>query len=296
MLNRRSILKALAGFFLSASGVGAYGSVIEPRGGPRITRYSLTPRGWTPGLKLRIAALSDLHCGGPHMQVDRIRMIVDTANGLQADLILLLGDYVTGRSFLYGRMEPEVWARELARLHAPLGRYAIVGNHEYWDDPVAYARRAGPTLGGAALERVGIPLLLNQALRLNHNGMPFWLAGVDDQIAFWVAHNRFIGLDDLAGTLAKVTDDAPVILMAHEPDLFVKVPDRVSLTLSGHTHGGQMRILGWSPYIPSNFGDRFAYGHIVEGGRDLIVSCGLGTSGPPFRLGMPPEIVLIELG
>ncbi|MGL4974229.1 MAG: metallophosphoesterase, partial [Bosea sp. (in: a-proteobacteria)] len=104
------------------------------------------------------------------------------------------------------------------------------------------------------------------------------------------------GLDDLDGTLAQVTDNAPVILMAHEPDLFVKVPERVSLTLSGHTHGGQIRLFGWSPYVPSQFGNRFAYGHVQEDGRDLIVSCGLGTSGPPFRLGAPPEIVWIELG
>jgi predicted MPP superfamily phosphohydrolase len=87
--------------------------------------------------------------------------------------------------------------------------------------------------------------------------------------------------------------------MAHEPDVFPRVPPRVSLTLSGHTHGGQVRMFGWSPVVPSEFGNRYAYGHVVEGGRHLIVSGGLGTVSAglaPVRLGVPPEIVVVELG
>ncbi len=103
------------------------------------------------------------------------------------------------------------------------------------------------------------------------------------------------GLDDLAGTLALTTDDAPIVLMAHEPDIFPKVPDRVALTVCGHTHGGQVRVLGFAPYVPSKFGDRYVYGHIVEDGRNMIVSGGLGCSGLPVRFGAPPEIVMIEL-
>ncbi len=87
-----------------------------------------------------------------------------------------------------------------------------------------------------------------------------------------------------------------MILLAHEPDIFVDVPERVALTLSGHTHGGQVHLMGWTPYVPSNYGNRFRHGHIIEDARHLIVSAGLGTSGPPMRLGVPPEIVLIELG
>jgi predicted MPP superfamily phosphohydrolase len=71
---------------------------------------------------------------------------------------------------------------------------------------------------------------------------------------------------------------------------------RPALTLSGHTHGGQVRLLGWSPHVPSAYGGRFAYGHIREEGRDLVVSAGLGTSGIPIRFGAPPEIVVLELG
>jgi predicted MPP superfamily phosphohydrolase len=105
-----------------------------------------------------------------------------------------------------------------------------------------------------------------------------------------------IGTDDLPRTLAQVSDEAPVILMAHEPDIFPKVPDRVSLTISGHTHGGQVRIFGYAPVVPSRFGNRYVYGHKIERDRHLIVSGGLGCSSLPVRLGSPPEIVMIELG
>src|SRR5439155_1028665 len=89
------------------------------------------------------------------------------------------------------------------------------------------------------------------------------------------------GVDDLTGALAKVTDDAPAILLAHEPDIFPEVPDRVALTLSDHTHGGQVRLFEWSPVVPSKYGNRYAYGHVNEGGRDLIVS--RSVEGPIHR-------------
>jgi predicted MPP superfamily phosphohydrolase len=99
----------------------------------------------------------------------------------------------------------------------------------------------------------------------------------------------------LPATLAKITDDAPVILMAHEPDVAMRVPSRVALQLSGHTHGGQVRLLGWSPIVPTRYKSQFAYGH-SRVDCDVIVSGGLGCSIVPFRLGVPPEIVLVTLG
>jgi predicted MPP superfamily phosphohydrolase len=103
-------------------------------------------------------------------------------------------------------------------------------------------------------------------------------------------------VDDLPATLAQITTDEPAILMSHVPDIFPYVPERISLTLSGHTHGGQVRILGYSPVVPSHYGNRYAYGHVVEDDRHLIVSSGLGFSKIPVRFGIPPEIMLIELG
>ena len=127
-------------------------------------------------------------------------------------------------------------------------------------------------------------------------GQQFWLAGIGDQIAHRIGHGRFRGVDDLPGTLAQVTTDDPVILLVHEPDIFPRVPPRVALTLAGHTHGGQIRVpLIWPAFVPSRYGERYAYGHVVEHDRHLIVSGGLGTSIIPARLGVPPEIVHVTL-
>lgn len=132
---------------------------------------------------------------------------------------------------------------------------------------------------------------------LGAKGQRFWLAGLGDQLAYKLGHRRYLGVDDLPGTLAQVRTDDPVILLAHEPDIFPRVPARVALTLSGHTHGGQIRLpLIWPAFVPSEYGARFAYGHVVEEDRHLIVSGGLGTSFVPVRLGVPPEIVRVDLG
>jgi predicted MPP superfamily phosphohydrolase len=191
-----------------------------------------------------------------------------------------------------GPVPYDVWAGELARLRAPLGVHAVLGNHDWWEDRAAMRARRGPVLGRRALERAGIPVYENDAARLEKDGRPFWLAGLGDQ---WAFGSRW-GVDDLPATLAKVTDRAPAILLAHEPDIFPQVPARVALTLSGHIHGGQLRFFGHSPVVPSRFGNRYAYGHVVERGRHLVVSAGLGCTGLPVRIGVPPEIVLVDVG
>ena len=157
----------------------------------------------------------------------------------------------------------------------------------------------GPPVARRALEAVGIPVYENDAVRLTKDGRPFWLAGLGDQLA-WLPARRFrpvsrIGGDDLDATLAKVTDSAPLILLAHEPGIALRVPRRVALQLSGHTHGGQVRLLGWSPAVPARNGVRLAYGH-VRLKCDVVISGGLGCSIVPFRLGVPPEIVMVRLG
>ena len=129
-------------------------------------------------------------------------------------------------------------------------------------------------------------------------GPAFWLAGIGDQLAYPLGFGRFQGVDDLPGTLAQIPEDGrPIVLLVHEPDIFPAVPARVSLTLAGHTHGGQVDLpfIG-RPIIPSRYGQRYAYGHVVEDDRHLIVSGGLGCTGLPVRFGVPPEIVLVELG
>ena len=301
MFDRRRVLQTLAGLFLAVTGAGSYGYAWEPTR-QDVTRYKLRPPGWPERKRLRLAVLSDIHVGSGHMPVSRVGTIVDQTNLLEPDLVLLLGDFVASRDWRSGDPQPAEWAAELARLRAPNGCFAVLGNHDWWHDERAQRERRGPTLAGAALEAVGIRVLENEALKLDTVAGPIWLAGLGDQWAFprWSQGARtrvHRGIDDLTRTLAMVTDDAPLLLMAHEPDIFARMPARIALTLSGHTHGGQLRLFGWSPVVPSRYGNRYAYGHVVENGRNLIVSAGLGVSSKlPFRFGVPPEIVRIELG
>jgi hypothetical protein len=219
--------------------------------------------------------------------------------------VLLLGDYVVGgrMAMFGGRPIPHhVWAEVLAELRAPLGVHAVLGNHDWWDEIEVQRRRAGPVKSRIALEAAGIAVYENDAVRLEKDGQPFWIAGLGDQWAFWLGRRAtqkspgYIGVHDLPGTLAKVTDDAPVLLMVHEPDIFPQVPERVALTLAGHTHGGQIRIAGYAPRVPSTYGQRYVYGHIVEDRRHLVVSGGVGLSVLPVRFGSPPEIVVVDIG
>jgi predicted MPP superfamily phosphohydrolase len=156
----------------------------------------------------------------------------------------------------------------------------VLGNQDWWLDG-RYVRRL--------LEEAGIKVYENEARPVETgDGRRLWIAGLADLSTRTV---------DLPGTLEKITDDAPVLLLSHSPDVFPEVPERVALTLAGHTHGGQFNL----PFIgrlivPSRFGQRYAYGHIVEGGRQMFVSSGIGNAILPARYGVPPEIVLLRIG
>jgi hypothetical protein len=299
-ISRRRFLKTLGVSGVSAVGLSGYAAAIEPGYRLNVTRYNISPARWTPGLKLRIAVIADVHAGGPLMPAGRIRGIAERTNSLRPDVIVLLGDFAASHKFKTRSVAPEDWAAALSVLEAPLGVHAILGNHDWWDDLAAQRSGQGPVMGRRVLEDVGIPVYENDAVRLEKGGRPFWLAGLGDQLALIRGRRKrtfrvFEGVDDLPGTLAKVTDDAPVILLAHEPDIFPTVPERVALTLCGHTHGGQVRLFGYSPRVPSRYGNRYAYGHVVEGNRNLIVSGGLGCSVIPVRFGVPPEVVVVDV-
>jgi uncharacterized protein len=229
--------------------------------------------GWKAGL--RIAVLSDLHIGSPHVGLDKLRTIVEKTNAEQPDLVVLLGDFVTGGPNgrrAGGFVEPELTAAELKKLHAPLGVYAVLGNHDWWYD--------GDRVG-KALTDVGIPVLENKAVRVG----PIWLGGIAD---FWTRE------PDVAGTLAQVSSSDPVVLITHNPDIFPEVPSRVSVTLAAHTHGGQVKLPIIGTLITTS---KLGYnaGEYVDHGRHLFVTTGIGTSIVPVRFGVPPEIVILTL-
>lgn len=300
MIGRRAVLRALGGGALAAAAGAGYAAGVEPGLLLRTRTWRPVLPLWPEGYRLRIVALADIHMGPPWMTPGRLERIVDRANRQGADLIVLLGDYLAGHPFTRGGVAVDRVARILSGLDAPLGVYTILGNHDWWDDELAQAAGHGPTQTHRAFEAAGIPVLENNAVRLSTASGPLWLAGLGDQLAFWVRRRQGLGgplgVEDMGATLAAITDDAPAILLAHEPDIFPEVPDRFALTLSGHTHGGQVRFFGHSPTVPSRYGNRYAYGPVIEGNRGIVISGGLGCSIAPIRLGVPPEITLVELG
>jgi predicted MPP superfamily phosphohydrolase len=222
------------------------------------------------------------------MGLAQLRRVVERTNAEAPDVVLITGDFVIGgpqdeggaRGGVAGGkfVEPELIAAELKNLRAPLGVHAVLGNHDWWFDGVRVTR---------ALEGVGIKVLENQATRVEHGGRAFWLVGVAD---LWTRK------PDVAGALHEVAAEDAVLLFTHNPDIFPGVPARVSLTIAGHTHGGQVNLpLVGRPVVPSRFGQRYAMGHVVEGGRHLYVGGGLGTSIIPIRFRVPPEIVILSL-
>jgi uncharacterized protein len=227
---------------------------------------------------LRIAVLTDLHVGSPFNGIDKLRTIVERTNDAKPDIICILGDLVI-QGVIGGRfVPPEAIAAELKQLRAPGGVFAVLGNHDGWLDHDRVQR---------ALEQNGVRVLEERAEKLETPAGPVWIAGISD---VWT------GRHDIAAALSSVTDDGAVILLTHNPDVFPSMPDRVALTLAGHTHGGQVRLpFVGRPIVPSRFGQRFAAGLIVEGGKQMFVATGLGTSILPVRFRVPPAITVLTI-
>ena len=288
MLSRRTFLRAFLGLIAAGASGMSYAVGIEPRYRLKVADYRLTLDAWAGVEPMRIAILADIHACRPWMPVERILEIVNRTNALRPDLVLLLGDFTAGmRRFRTGPVRADEWGPVLGGLQAPLGVLSVLGNHDWWSDVDAIRD---------ALVAANIQVLENQAVRLIHKGAPVWIAGLGDQLAIPLRGGGFKGVDDLDKTTAALSDDAPAILMVHEPDIFPQVSERYAATFAGHTHGGQvyLPVLG-RLIVPSRFGERYAYGHIEETGRQMVVSGGLGCSIAPIRFRVPPEITLVTL-
>jgi predicted MPP superfamily phosphohydrolase len=295
-VSRRVFLQGLGGLVATGAAFGSYAMVIEPGFRLDVTSYRVTPPGWPPGLELKAAVLADIHACEPWMSAERVRTIAEVANALSPDIVFLLGDFNGGHYFASAPVMPAQWAEALSVLKAPLGAYAILGNHDWWHGALPTMKGDNGESVRSGLRQAGITNLENDVVALRKDNQPFWVAGIGDQMAHWTGRRSFRGQDDLPGTLAKVTDEAPVILLAHEPFIFNRVPRRVALTLCGHTHGGQVNLpIISSIYERHHFGTDKVYGHIVENDRHMIISGGLGTSLAPVRFMRPPEIVSVTL-
>ena len=227
---------------------------------------------------LRIAVISDLHVGAPHVDLAKVDRVVAEINGLRPDIVVILGDFLIHGVLFGSFVEPEITADRLKNLKARYGVFAVLGNHDWWYDGQRVWR---------SLTDVGIEVLENRGARLELPSGAIWLAGISDDM---------VGLADPEGTISPLPDGEPIIALTHGPAIFPNIPSRTLLTLAGHTHGGQVFFPAIGPlYIPGRSPLRYAYGHIRENGKDMYVTAGIGTSFLPIRFNMPPEIALITV-
>lgn len=244
-----------------------------------LRRYALTLPGWPRFPRpLRIVLLSDFHFGSHTGDVARFERIASEVAAQSPDLVLLGGDYVNMQFLGGGRVPPKTIARLLARITGRSGRFAILGNHDYIygaEDVAASFREHGVTL-------------------LDHERATFWFARHEiDVVGVPDAH---LVRPQARALMAGLKPDRPAIVLAHDPAWFADMPAGPFLMLSGHTHGGQIKLPGLGVITNSSRAPlRWSHGLVVEGGRHLIVTAGLGTSSIPLRIGVPPEFVSIEV-
>lgn len=222
---------------------------------------------------LRVTFLSDIH-HGPFVPIGYIRRVVEKTNAGMPDIILLGGDYVFRHSRYIAPCH-----EALSRLHAPLGIFAVRGNHDYFEDRKKSAE---------ALKQVGITEFCNSGVWVQRGGERLRICGVED---LWCGRPDF---DAAAGDAG---DKDAIIMMSHNPDYLEMLSDpRPGLALCGHTHGGQVRLPGYgAPILPSKYGQKYAYGFVQAPSTLAFVSSGVGTVTPPVRLLRPPEIVELTL-
>ena len=219
----------------------------------------------------RIVQLSDLHVGR-FFGGRRLARLVARARAAKPDLVLVTGDVVDDSA----RFAPEA-ARLLGSIEAPLGVFACLGNHDHY---------AGGRAVREALEAAGVRVLVNEGVRLERDGAPLWLCGVDD---LWFGA-------DLDAALAGKPEGAPALLLSHQPNLFPEAAARgVALTLSGHTHGGQVAVPFLRQASLARLITPFVAGLYRQGASRLYVSRGAGAIRPLVRLGAPPEVAELRL-
>lgn len=275
----QSLSAALTAFWA----LGVYAFLIEPQ--MLLVRHVAVESTAWRGPSLRVGLISDTHAGAPHGDLKRLRRVIARMNGERPDIVVLLGDYAGGHEPAEQRSSPER-SRVLrsigafSDLTAPLGVISILGNHDWWFDGLAVEH---------AMQGAGVTVLENDAVRVEHAGAPFWVTGLADVTSFREQ-------PDFSHALRDVPDGADVVAIAHRPDLFAAAPARVAITLTGHSHCGQVNLPVFGRLLHASPGSaRWPCGYYEEGGRQLYVTGGIGVSILPARFNQPPEIVVLTL-
>jgi predicted MPP superfamily phosphohydrolase len=278
-ISRRKFLGAAAATAVVA--LGADTVLVEPNR-PRIVRRDVQMLRWPERLNgFKIALLSDFHYD-PYFSVHPLRAAIDMVNGIHPDLVALTGDFVS-MPLLHtdddkAAQDAEPCARLLSQMHAPHGLWAVMGNHDYYTNPGIVTE---------ALRAEGINVLANQSAAIEQDNARFWLGGVNDVLGQSARLDR---------TLHNVPADEATVLMAHEPDYADHVArSAVDLQLSGHSHGGQVRVPFMRPLYLPDMARKYVWGLYRIGSLTLYTNPGLGTVGIPVRLNCPPEITLLTL-
>ena len=274
-MNRREFMKV--GSLFAAGGLLAKVGQIELNDEtttPVLERVEIPIQNLKPALEgFAIVQLSDIHLR-PYTKPDLVKRAVEMSNELRPDLVVLTGDYVWREQEAAFELAPI-----LAGLNARHGIYSVLGNHDHWLD-VEITKRA--------FEEAGLPMLINQGLEIREGNGSFYLAGMDD---------GWSGKPDLNMTLEKAPSNTPIVLLLHEPDLVdeTSLDPRITLQLSGHTHGGQVLVAGQPPIFTPDLGKKYSQGLFRVHDTWLYTNRGLGVISVPLRLNCPPEVTLLTL-
>ncbi len=224
---------------------------------------------------LKVLLIADLHVAEPDTSPARIARLIAQANALRPDIVLFAGDFVAHKRLATSKPGFADAIAPLKDIKAPLGAYAVLGNHDHWRN----AAEAKTTL-----ERVGVRVLDNEAVQAGS----LVIGGVDD---------AFTGHDDVDATVKAMKRLRGVkILISHSPDVMPEVPADIPLVVAGHTHCGQIALPFFGPIVTmSRFGQRYACGLVREDDKTLVVTAGIGTSLLPIRFNAPPDMWLITI-